>query len=97
MTLNLVNLIGTVAAACSMASFAPQIVKIARERDAASVSLRMYAITVTGFGLWTSYGLMIRSWPVAGSNLICLLLSLIILVLKLRYPGPADPEAGASG
>jgi MtN3 and saliva related transmembrane protein len=49
------NLIGVVAALCSMSSFVPQIVKIWRDRDASGVSLRMYGVTVTGFGLWTAY------------------------------------------
>jgi MtN3 and saliva related transmembrane protein len=81
----LANALGVAAALCSMASFVPQILKIIRERDAASVSLRMYAVTVTGFSLWIAYGVMSRSWPVAGSNIICLLLSATILVLKWRY------------
>jgi MtN3 and saliva related transmembrane protein len=82
------DIIGTCAALCSMASFVPQIVKIWRERDASSVSLRMYAVTVAGFTLWTTFGGLIRSWPVAGSNLICLLLSATILALKWRFDLP---------
>jgi len=77
--------IGTGAAICSMTSFVPQIVKIWRERDASSVSLRMYAVTVTGFTLWSIYGVMTSSWPVVGSNLVCLVLSAAILVLKWRF------------
>ena len=77
--------IGTGAALCSMTSFIPQIAKIRRERDASSVSFKMYAVTVTGFSLWIAYGLMIGSWPVAGSNMVCLLLSGTILALKWRY------------
>lgn len=79
------DLVGTGAALCSMASFTPQIVKIVRERDASAVSLRMYAVTVTGFVLWTAYGLMTGSWPVAASNIVCLVLSATILVLKWRF------------
>lgn len=79
------DLVGTGAALCSMASFVPQIVKIVRERDASAVSLRMYAVTVTGFILWTAYGLMTGSWPVAASNIVCLGLSATILVLKWRF------------
>ena len=79
------DLVGTGAALCSMASFVPQIAKIHRERDASSVSLRMYAVTVTGFTLWTAYGLMIGSWPVAASNIVCLALSATILTLKWRF------------
>lgn len=76
--------VGTGAALCSMTSFVPQIVKIVRERDAASVSLRMYAVTVTGFGLWIAYGVMTKAWPVAASNLVCLALASTILALKWR-------------
>jgi MtN3 and saliva related transmembrane protein len=79
------NALGTGAALCSMASFVPQIVKIRRERDASSVSLRMYAVTVTGFTLWIAYGAMIASWPVIGANAVCLGLSATILILKWRY------------
>ena len=76
---------GTGAALCSMASFTPQIVKIWRERDASSVSLRMYVITVTGFSLWIAYGVMSGSWPVTMANTVCLILSGIILTLKWKF------------
>ena len=83
--MKLVDIIGTLAALCSMASFVPQIVKIWRDRDAESVSLRMYVVTVTGFSLWTVYGVMSHSWPVIGANTVCLVLSAIILGLKWRF------------
>lgn len=79
------NLVGTGAALCSMSSFVPQIAKIVRERDASSVSLKMYIVTVTGFGLWIAYGAMIGGWPIVASNAVCLILSAIILILKWRY------------
>jgi MtN3 and saliva related transmembrane protein len=81
----LANALGTGAAACSMTSFVPQILKIWRERDASSVSLRMYAVTVTGFSLWIAYGCRIGSWPVIAANAVCLVLSATILVLKWRF------------
>lgn len=79
------NAVGIAAALCSMTSFGPQIVKIWRERDASSVSLRMYIVTVTGFSLWVAYGVLIGSWPVAGSNIVCLFMSAAILALKWRF------------
>jgi MtN3 and saliva related transmembrane protein len=85
------NAIGVGAALCSMSSFVPQILKIWRERDASSVSLRMYAVTVTGFTLWTVYGFLIASWPVAASNIICLILSTTILALKWRFDPSERP------
>ena len=82
--IQIADAVGTGAALCSMTSFVPQIVKIVRERDAASVSLRMYAVTVTGFSLWIAYGVMTEAWPVAASNLVCLALAATILTLKWR-------------
>jgi MtN3 and saliva related transmembrane protein len=83
----LANVVGTGAALLSMSSFAPQIVKIWRERDASSVSLRMYLVTVSGFCLWIAYGVLIASWPVAVSNAICLAMSGAVLALKWRFSG----------
>ncbi len=90
----LANIIGTAAALCSMASFTPQLVKIWRERDASSISLRMYVVTVTGFTLWSVYGFLVQSFPVIGANLVCLVLSGAILVLKWRF-GRDEPEPPA--
>jgi len=95
--MSLADVIGTGAALCSMTSFVPQIAKIVRERDAASVSLKMYAVTVTGFSLWIAYGLMIGSWPVAASNLVCLALSGAILALKWRYAAGHRLATGEPG
>lgn len=78
-------LVGTLAALLSIGSFAPQILKTWRERDASAVSLRMYVVTVTGFGCWLAYGVMIQAWPVIASNLACLLMSGAMLALKLRF------------
>lgn len=79
------NALGAGAALCSMASFTPQILRIWREKDATSVSLRMWLLTVTGFVLWTAYGVMLGSWPLAAANAVCLVLSGVVLGLKWRF------------
>ena len=79
------TIIGTLAAMCSMASFLPQVIKIYKDKDASSVSLRMYIVTVMGFALWVAYGVALKSWPLVASNTVCVLLSGAIFVLKLRY------------
>jgi len=89
----LINAVGVAAAGCSMASFIPQAVKVIRERDASAVSFRMYFITVVGFALWTAYGVLLKSWPLVGSNVISLCLAGLILILKLVYPKTAPATA----
>ena len=83
----LINAFGIAAGLCSMASFIPQIVKIVRERDASSVSLRMYAVMMVGFTCWVTYGALSNAWPVVASNVVCLVLTITTFALRLRYGG----------
>lgn len=86
-----INLVGVGAALCTITSFVPQIIKIIRERDASSVSLRMYALTVSAFSLWTIYGVMLGAWPLVAANSVSLALAATALVCKWRFRD-GDPE-----
>jgi MtN3 and saliva related transmembrane protein len=79
----MIDLIGYLASAASVSSFAPQAWKIIKTQDTSSVSKLMYMITVTGFVFWTIYGYLISSWPVIITNIICFLLSAFILAMKI--------------
>lgn len=81
----LISIIGVAAGVCSMTSFIPQIGKILKTRSAEGVSLKMFAVTVSAFVLWTIYGLLLGSWPIATSNFVCLCLSLTIVALRLKF------------
>lgn len=85
----LANIVGTGAALCSIASFAPQVIKIARERDASAVSLRTYILTCTCFVLWTVYGALTQAWPIVISNALALCMAAAVLVMKWRFRDPA--------
>jgi MtN3 and saliva related transmembrane protein len=90
----LMQITGVGAALCSTTSFAPQLLKLWRDKTGEAVSLRMYALTVAGFSLWSVYGLMLGSWPLAAANLISLALSSAILLLTLRYRDRARETTG---
>ena len=77
------NVVGGLAALLSTISFVPQAAKIIRTRDTSGISTGMYAVTVLGFTLWTTYGAMQPAWPLIASNGICLILSAFILTMKL--------------
>ena len=79
------NVVGTAAAICSITSFAPQMIKIWRERDASSVSLKTYSLTVVGFILWTTYGVLGGAWPIIIANACALAMSAVVLALKWRF------------
>lgn len=85
------NIVGTAAALCSITSFAPQMIKIWKERDASAVSLKTYSLTVTCFVLWTVYGVMTKAWPIIVANACALVMAAAVLAMKWRF---RDGEPG---
>ena len=84
--------IGYLASFCSVSSFVPQAWKVVKTGDTSALSARMYALTVTGFALWTAFGVLRMEWPIILTNAICFVLSGFILLRKLsaRHAGGAD-------
>ncbi len=87
-----VEAIGFVAALCTTAAYVPQLVRIVRLRSARDISLPTFLMMCVGVFLWLLYGLYTGSKPVIASNGVTLVLSLSILVLKLRYDRHAMEE-----
>lgn len=79
------NTLGLIAGALTTAAFIPQVVKIWKSRHTQDISLGMFAIFSIGVFLWLLYGIQLDALPVILSNGITLVLSLTILVFKLRY------------
>ena len=79
------NAFGVAAAACSVTSFAPQMIKIWKEKDASAISLKTYSLTVSCFALWVVYGVMSGAWPVTVANSLALVMSAGVLAMKWRF------------
>ena len=88
-----VTIIGSLAAIASMTSFTPQAWKIIKSRNTDGISARMYAVTVTGFALWSTYGIMLHEWPIIVTNTVCLVLSAFILLMTLLPQRKKDAVA----
>lgn len=79
------NWVGYAAAACTTVAFLPQAWVAIKTRNTQSLSLGMYIIFTLGVGLWLVYGALKGDWALIAANAITILLSLIILITKLRY------------
>jgi MtN3 and saliva related transmembrane protein len=79
------DLVGYAAGFLATAAFVPQVAKTFKARSARDISLGMYVLFCAGVALWLAYGLLIASWPVIISNMVTLVLSGAVLVLKLRH------------
>jgi MtN3 and saliva related transmembrane protein len=79
------NTLGLIAGALTTVAFIPQVVKIWKSKHTLDISLGMFSIFSVGVFLWLLYGLQLGALPIVLSNGITLVLSLTILVFKLRY------------
>lgn len=84
--------LGFAAAFCTTAAFVPQLVRVLRLRSARDISLPTFLMFSIGVFLWLLYGLYTGSKPVIASNAVTLVLSVSILILKLRYDRHAIEE-----
>ena len=84
--------LGFVAAFCTTIAFVPQLARVVRRRSAKDVSMPTFLLFSIGVFLWLVYGIDIGSRPVIASNSVTLVLSLGILILKLRYDREASKE-----
>lgn len=78
-------LVGTIAAICTTISFLPQVIKIYRTKHVRDLSLSMYILFSFGVLCWLFYGILLKSIPVIVANAITLVLSIYILLMKIKY------------
>jgi MtN3 and saliva related transmembrane protein len=85
MNAGLIDLIGSVAAVLTTASFIPQAWHSFKTRDVSGISLGMYSVFTVGVALWLVYGILLLAWPLIIANSITLALAATILGMKLRF------------
>ncbi|MEM9739682.1 MAG: SemiSWEET transporter [Pseudomonadota bacterium] len=78
------DIIGTLAACLTTASFLPQAVKVLQTRQTEGISLAMYTMFCLGVALWLVYGLLASAMPVILANAVTLVLASGILAMKLK-------------
>jgi MtN3 and saliva related transmembrane protein len=78
--------VGGLAAVCTTFCWLPQAVKIIRKKRTEGVSLLTQSVFTVGIALWAAYGLLLNNRPLLYANVVTLVFSLAILILKLRYP-----------
>ena len=83
--MNIIVIVGLLAAFGTTVSFLPQAIKTIHTKDTSGISLSMYALFTAGTLLWLLYGLLSGSLPVTIANAITFVFASIILIYKIRY------------
>ena len=77
--------IGFFGAFCTTIAFLPQALKVWKTKSTKDISLYMFVIFTIGVLSWLVYGIIISDLPIILANAVTLILSLFILILKLKY------------
>lgn len=91
--MNFISVIGLVAAFLTTGAFVPQAVKTIRTKSTEDLSLATFAMMFTGTICWFTYGWLNQDLPIILANLIAIVLTGSILILKLRSIFSKDVHA----
>jgi MtN3 and saliva related transmembrane protein len=93
----LIDSIGYAAATMTTVSFLPQLIRVVKLRSAREISLGMFLIFSAGTFAWLVYGILSHSTPVWMANAVTFVLSMSILILKLRFDRNATRQTQPDG
>ena len=82
--MNIITIIGLLAAIGTTASFIPQVLQILKTHNTEGISLVMYIIFTIGILLWLIYGILLADIPIIIANAVTLFFSGTILFLKVK-------------
>jgi MtN3 and saliva related transmembrane protein len=83
--MDIIVIIGYVAALLTTVSFIPQAIKTIRTKNTQGISLAMYLMFSVGVFCWLIYGIATKNMPVLLANGVTLCFALVILFYKFRY------------
>ncbi|BFT65617.1 SemiSWEET transporter [Parvimonas parva] len=78
-------MIGIVAACLTTFAFAPQVIKVMKDKNTKSLSLLMCFMQTIGIFLWLVHGIFIKDFALIFANSISFVMVAIILLYKIRY------------
>lgn len=80
-----VTLVGLAAAAITVSSLFPQLVKVLRTKSTKDISLGMFTLFCSGVFLWFVYGILLKDLPIIVANFLGFIQAVVILAFKLKY------------
>ncbi|WP_255572417.1 MULTISPECIES: SemiSWEET family sugar transporter [unclassified Cellulophaga] len=84
-SMELEEIIGTLAGIFTTGAAVPQIIKAWRTKKVKDVSPYMFFVLIAGVSLWTFYGILLKDVPIIITNGISTCLNAIMLILITKY------------
>jgi MtN3 and saliva related transmembrane protein len=83
--MELITIVGLVAALFTTVSLLPQLLKVWRTKSTRDISTGMFALFGIGVFLWFIYGLSINDLPIIIANSVAFVQAVLILAFKIKY------------
>ena len=79
----MIESIGYLAAFLTTAAFLPQVYKVIKSKSTKDLSVVTFSMLFVGVILWTYYGFILNELPIIIANIVMIVLSGILLVMKV--------------
>ena len=83
--MELVTILGLLAATLTTISFLPQALKTIKTKQTKDLSLLTYSMLLVGILAWLAYGIVIKDLPIILANAITSIFVIIIWIMKIKY------------
>ncbi len=80
-----VEIVGTIGAILTTASFVPQVYKTFKTKSIDGISLSMYTVFLLGVIFWLIYGILIHSFSIILANTLTIILITMIILMRIIY------------
>lgn len=81
--MDLINIFGWLASICMILGYLPQAIVTIRTRDTDGIALPTFVMMGLGSLFFVLQGVMLPNWPLAVTNIITLICSVIIFSIKI--------------
>ncbi|XHH10090.1 MAG: SemiSWEET family sugar transporter [Candidatus Bathyarchaeia archaeon] len=83
--MEIITLIGLVAAISSTIAMLPQVIRVWKTKSCKDVSLGMFMIMTISQVTWLTYGALTGEVPIVASNSVVLTQTMALLIFKAKY------------
>ncbi|WP_223815987.1 SemiSWEET transporter [Adhaeribacter rhizoryzae] len=77
--MDMVQILGLVAGACTSLAAVPQLVKTWKTKEVENISMKMFLFYVVGMSMWLTYGIIKSDLPIIITNAIALTFHALML------------------
>ncbi len=85
-----IKIFGFLAGIVTSSGMLPQLIKTWKTKEVKDLSIKMFIVYLIGFGMWITYGVIESDPPIVATNILSVIITIVMVVLKLKYQNSAN-------